>query len=132
MGQNKFPSTYRYILGYLYPYLNTTSSLQAASEDKGYGSNDFIPQPALDGLSQALALAGDRTASGGNSMLYDVLYEVTATITTTGNISGDEVPQLYVELGGDNPPRQLGDFARLHLRSGESATFTATLTRRDS
>jgi hypothetical protein len=38
---------------------------------------------------------------------------------------------MYVNLGGDNPPRQLRDFARLHTGPGENATFSGSLTRRD-
>jgi beta-glucosidase len=46
-------------------------------------------------------------------------------------VAGDEVVQLYVDLGGDNPPRQLRDFDRIHLLPGQTFTFRATLTRRD-
>jgi beta-glucosidase len=131
LSRYKLPDTFKYILAYIYPYLNTTTSLKAASGDPHYGNNDFVPKHALDSSPQPLIPAGDKTSSGGNSMLYDVLYEVTATITNAGKVAGDEVPQLYVELGGDNPPRQLRDFARIHLRPGESTTFQGTLTRRD-
>ncbi|KAJ6096145.1 beta-glucosidase [Penicillium sp. IBT 16267x] len=127
----KFPDTFRYIKAYIYPYLNSTVSLKAASEDPEYGCTDFIPKHALNGSPQQLNPAGDRASSGGNEMLYDVMYEVTATITNTGEVAGDEVPQLYVDLGGDNPPRQLRDFARIHLQPGQNAIFRGTLSRRD-
>ena len=127
----KFPETFRYITAFIYPYLNTTTSLRAASMDPEYGRTDFIPKMALDGSPQPLIAASDKTQPGGNRLLYDVVYEVTATITNTGHIVGEEVPQLYVDLGGDNPPHQLRDFARLRIEPGEKATFSGTLTRRD-
>lgn len=127
----KFPAGFKYIRSFIYPYLNSTLSLRAASEDPEYGRTDFIPPHARDGSPQPLNPAGDQVSSGGNSMLYDELYEITAKITNTGRVAGDEVVQLYVDLGGDNPPRQLRDFDRIHLLPGQSSTFRATLTRRD-
>ncbi|KAJ5469507.1 beta-glucosidase A [Penicillium diatomitis] len=131
LSDYQFPSELKYISTYIYPYLNSTESLRAASEDPQYGSTAFIPPHALDGNPQPLNPAGDPVTSGGNSMLYDELYEVTAKITNTGGLAGDEVVQLYVNLGGDNPPRQLRAFDRMHLLPGESKTFRANLTRRD-
>jgi beta-glucosidase-like glycosyl hydrolase len=131
LSDYKFPAAYRYILAFIYPYLNTTTSLQAASEDPHYGSSAFIPEHSQDGSPQPLIGASDKTAPGGNRQLYDVMYEVRATIKNTGHVAGDEVPQLYVDLGGDNPPRQLRDFARLHIAPGESQVFQGIITRRD-
>ncbi|KAH8807695.1 beta-glucosidase [Xylogone sp. PMI_703] len=127
----KFPAAFRYIYSFIYPYFNTTTSLKAASMDPEYGRTDFIPEHALDSTPQPLIGASDKTASGGNRQLYDVVYEVTATVTNTGKIVGDEVPQLYVDLGGDNPPRQLRGFNRLRINPGQSTTFKVELTRRD-
>lgn len=131
LSEYALPSEYPYPVAYLYPYLNDTSSLKAASMDPEYGRTDFIPQHARDGSPQPLLPAGDRSAAGGNHLLYDIVYEVTATITNTGDIAGDEVPQLYVALGGDNPPVQLRDFDRIHIKPGERATFRGSITRRD-
>jgi beta-glucosidase len=127
----KFPAGFKYIRSFIYPYLNSTLSLRAASKDPEYGRTDFIPPHARDDSPQSLNPAGDQVSSGGNSMLYDELYEITAKITNTGHVAGDEVVQLYVDLGGDNPPRQLRDFDRIHLLPGQSSNFRATLTRRD-
>jgi beta-glucosidase len=61
-----------------------------------------------------------------------VLYTITAQIKNTGALQGDEVPQLYVSLGGaDNPPVVLRGFERLTIDVGETVTFCADLTRRD-
>lgn len=133
LSEYAFPIGLTYVRDYIYPFLNTTSSLKEASHDSDYGESDgsFLPPDATDGSAQPILAAGDATASGGNAMLYDVLYEVQATITNTGQLSGDAVPQLYVELGGDNPPKQLRDFDRITIHAGQNATFKGTLTRRD-
>ncbi|ETS77700.1 beta-glucosidase A [Pestalotiopsis fici W106-1] len=128
----KFPDTWQWILAYCYPYVNDTSSLEAASMDPYYNSSlDFIPEHAQDGSPQALVGAGDEVESGGNKMLYDVFYEVQASITNTGPLAGYEVAQLYLSLGGDNPPKQLRGFDRLWVEPGETVIFNASLTRRD-
>ncbi|KAI1321278.1 glycoside hydrolase family 3 protein [Xylariaceae sp. FL0255] len=126
-----FPSGWKYVPAFIYPYFNYTTSLKAASQDPQYGRTDFIPAHGLDGSPQNRAPASDATAPGGNKQLYDVLYEVSVTITNTGKLAGDEVPQLYVELGGDNPPRQLRDFDRITLNAGQSTTWTGQIARRD-
>lgn len=80
------------------------------------------PQPRLPASGQ----------DGGNPQLWDVLYTVTATITNTGDLNGEEVAQLYLSLGGPNEPRVvLRGFDRLSIDAGGSATFSANLLRRD-
>jgi len=84
------------------------------------------------------------------------MFTVTATITNTGSKAGDEVPQLYIGLGGmtpspllplylpthpqhsltpspgaNDPVRVLRNFDRIHIAPGASATFKAQITRRD-
>ena len=77
-----------------------------ASADPEYGqtADKFLPPGALDGSPQPLLRSAGKSKPGGNRELYDVLYTVTATITNKGKIAGDEVPQLYVSLGGPNEP----------------------------
>jgi beta-glucosidase len=115
---------------FIYPYLNSTDPA-VASGDPAYGlpTDDYVPEGATDGSPQPLLPAGG--APGGNPGLWTILYTVTATITNTGSVLGDEVAQLYVSLGGDEPPVVLRGFDRLSIGPGESATFTAPLTRRD-
>ncbi|CAK7266002.1 beta-glucosidase [Sporothrix epigloea] len=131
-----FPSaSFTHIWQYIYPYLNTSSSGKKASGDLHYGlpSHSYLPPHATDGSAQPYLAAADKVAPGGNAALYDVLYTVTADITNTGSVVGDEVPQLYLSLGGpEDPPVVLRGFDRLRgLAPGRKSTFRATLTRRD-
>jgi beta-glucosidase len=126
-----FPSNIRYVRRYIYPYLNSTDP-KVASMDPFYGKTaaEFLPPKATDGSAQPKL--GPSGAPGGNPMLWDVLFTVTATITNTGSLAGEEVPQLYVSLGGPtDPPKVLRGFDKLSLQPGESATFRADVTRRD-
>ena len=124
-----FPNDIARVPLYIYPYLNSTD-LKASSQDPSYGLPGFVPAGATDGSPQPLQAAGG--APGGNPGLYDVLYTVRATITNTGSVAGDEVPQLYVSLGGPFDPKVvLRGYDRLSIEPGASATFTADVTRRD-
>lgn len=61
-----------------------------------------------------------------------MLFSVSATITNTGKVNGEEVPQLYLNLGGPNDPKVvLRNFERLSIDAGMSTTFYADITRRD-
>ncbi|KAI2637407.1 glycoside hydrolase family 3 protein [Xylaria nigripes] len=131
-----FPSTIRYIREFIYPYFNSTSSLKEASADPEFGktAEEFLPPGAVDGRPQELlpAAPAHNDEPGGNQLLWDELYVVTAEITNTGHVVGDEVPQLYVSLGGpDDAPVLLRGFDRLCIEPGKTAKFRASLTRRD-
>jgi hypothetical protein len=131
-----FPSTVRYIREYIYPWFNTTSSLKEASADPEYGlkAEKFLPPGARDSDAQDLLPASPALTDtpGGNRQLWDELYIVTADITNTGDIVGDEVPQLYVSHGGLNEPKVvLRGFDRLRIDPGQTVQFRAPLTRRD-
>jgi hypothetical protein len=127
-----FPnSSFPYIREYIYPYLNT-SDARTASADPNYGQNssEFLPPNAINGSPQPRLAAGG--APGGNPQLWDVLYTVSATIKNNGTVNGEEVPQLYISLGGPNDPKVvLRGFDRLSIDAGQSATFTANILRRD-
>lgn len=125
--EESFPHVWQYI----YPYLNTTDAKVASGDpDYGHKPDDFLPPHATDGSAQPLLRSGG--APGGNPGLYDVLYTVTASIKNTGSIRGEEVPQLYVSLGGPNDPKVvLRGFDRLSIEPGQTVTFSADLQRRD-
>ena len=129
-------SSPRRIRQYIYPWLNVTDP-KAASADPDYGgkAEDFLPPGAGASDAQPRPVAGPGAGEqpGGNAGLFEPLYKVTALVTNTGALPGDEVPQLYVSLGGPGePPKVLRGFDRLPLIApGQSVVFSATLTRRD-
>ena len=115
---------------YIYPYLNSTDLKTAAnSSDYGLNASQYLPEGATSSAAYALPAAGG--APGGNPGLFETVATVQATITNTGSIAGDEVAQVYVNLGPNEPPRVLRGFEKFHIAAGQSATFTAELTRRD-
>lgn len=127
----QFPPNLTYVAAYIYPYLNSTI-LSTASKEPDYGlpTNKYIPAGATNGSSQPRIAAGG--GPGGNPELWDVLFTVEATITNTGSIPGEEVVQIYVSLGGpDDPKVVLRGFERLSIQAGDSAEFSANITRRD-
>ncbi|KAI0013567.1 glycoside hydrolase family 3 protein [Xylariaceae sp. FL0662B] len=131
-----FPKSFPYIWQYIYPYVNTTSSAKDASMDPEYGKSaeEFLPPNATNNASQPLDPAGPGLAAqpGGNNQLFEPLFTVSVNITNTGSVAGEEVPQLYVSLGGaDDPPLVLRGFDRIRIEPGETAVFSATLARRD-
>lgn len=126
-----FPAGFHQVPTYIYPYLNSTN-LKMSSGDPMYGLNSstWLPAHAQDGSAQPLIPAGG--GLGGNPQLYDVLFTVNCTITNTGTVVGDEVPQLYLSLGGPNDPKVvLRNFDRITIQPNASATFSAGVTRRD-
>ncbi|KAK4988427.1 hypothetical protein LTR50_003941 [Elasticomyces elasticus] len=124
-----FPSNIDRVPLYIYPYLNSTS-LANSSGDPQYAIPYTFPAGSSDGSPQPRVAAGG--APGGNPELWDILFTVTAQVTNTGSTAGDEVAQLYLNLGGPNDPKVvLRDFQRLSIQPGTSATFVAHVTRRD-
>jgi len=125
-----FPSDIDRVSLYIYPYLNSTD-LAAASAEEDYGlpTEDYTPPGATDANPQPYVPAGG--APGGNPGLYETVATVQATIQNTGTVAGDEVVQVYVGLGADEPPRVLRGFDRINIAPGASATFSVELTRKD-
>ena len=124
-----FPKNIERVPIYVYPYLNSTD-LKTAANETDYGLPGFIPAGSQDGSPQPLPAAGG--APGGNRQLYDVMYEVFATITNTGKIVGEEVPQMYLNLGGPNDPKVvLRGFDRVRIDAGGSTTVRFNVLRRD-
>ncbi|SPO01091.1 probable beta-glucosidase [Cephalotrichum gorgonifer] len=127
----QFPTDIRPIEQFLYPFLNSTDP-EKASRDPKYGqtAEEFLPPGATDGSPQPLLRSSGQP--GGNPQLWEVLFTVSVTITNTGDVEGDEVPQVYVSLGGDDEPvRVLRGFGRVTVPPGESVVFKTDLTRRD-
>jgi beta-glucosidase len=69
---------------------------------------------------------------GGQEDLWDVLVEVEAEVTNTGDVDGAEVAQLYVGIPAEGAPvRQLRGFEKPFLEASGTATVRFGLTRRD-
>lgn len=72
---------------------------------------------------------------GGNTALWESLYNVTVTLTNTGTVAGAEVPQLYISLPASapagTPPKQLRGFEKVKLEAGACETVSFSLMRRD-
>jgi beta-glucosidase len=72
---------------------------------------------------------------GGNPALWESMYNVTISLTNSGDLAGASVPQLYVgfPLGtpAGTPPRQLRGFEKVYLEAGETQTVGFELMRRD-
>lgn len=115
---------------YIYSYLNSTDLEESASDpDYGAPSEDYLPPNFGDASPQPVLPAGG--GLGGNPGLWEIVATVTATVTNTGDVDGDEVAQLYLSLGEGEPPKVLRGFERLTIPAGGSAMFTSQLTRKD-
>ncbi|EME46677.1 glycoside hydrolase family 3 protein [Dothistroma septosporum NZE10] len=124
-----FPSNFSRVSLFHYPWLNSTN-LTLASSDPHYGLPGFIPEGATNSSAQPIPKAGG--APGGNPSLYDIVYEVEATITNTGKVAGYEVPQLYISRGGPyDAVRELRGFEKLWIEPNRTATLRVEVTRRD-
>lgn len=125
-----FPSTWKDVLYYIYPYLTSTDPSVVAGTSQLGNDSSFLPMGATNSTPQPILPAGG--GIGGNPGLYDSLYTVTATVKNTGRVAGAEVPQLYVSLGGPNDPKvQLRGFDKLFMEPGQKAKFSVDLTRKD-
>ncbi|KAH6681500.1 beta-glucosidase-related glycosidase [Halenospora varia] len=67
---------------------------------------------------------------GGHPELWDVLFNVTATVTNIGDVAGAEVAQLYLGIP-TAPVKQLRGFDKVFIQPNASATVLFELTRRD-
>ncbi|KAG4027994.1 hypothetical protein MFRU_025g00600 [Monilinia fructicola] len=117
----QYPPGFHKVPLYIYPYLDGPLITNQSDQTPPH-SKDSTPQPLLP--------AGG--APGGNPGLYDELYTVSAKVTNTGRVSGTEIPQLYLSLGGPTDPKVvLRAFDDMNLEPHESDYFTYAITRRD-
>jgi beta-glucosidase len=67
---------------------------------------------------------------GGHPELWDILFNITASITNIGDVAGAEVAQLYLGIPGA-PIRQLRGFDKVMVQPNTTALVMFPLTRRD-
>lgn len=91
-------------------------------------SNLVITQNSTANTSQ---YPSGPVVEGGQQDLWDKLVSVTADIQNTGNVSGAEVAQLYLEVPEADRPRVLRGFDKPSLNATQTATVSFDLTRRD-
>ncbi|KAF8854339.1 putative beta-glucosidase M [Acephala macrosclerotiorum] len=85
----------------------------------------------LAGVStSSLPPAPETIIEGGIASLWDVVAQVTATITNTGSVDAAEIAQLYVGIPG-GPVRQLRGFSKVDIPVGANVTVEFDLQRRD-
>jgi beta-glucosidase len=96
-----------------------------------FGYGDISIEAASDAKLSSFPSEDVKIVQGGHPELWNVLYNVTVTITNTGKVAGHEVAQLY--LGVPNAPvKQLRGFERVGiLQPGESVEVEFALDRRD-
>lgn len=136
-----FPSGFRKLAKYIYPYLNNVSEITPG------------PYPYPEGYNTTQSPSAAGGGEGGNPSLYDVHVTVSVSITNTGKAAGAEVAQLYLSYpkskvmgdatGGmresswfdadmsDFPVKVLRGFEKIHLKPGEVKDVLFKLTRRD-
>lgn len=84
----------------------------------------------LSGVSNAYLPPDTGILEGGEASLWDIIAEVSATITNTGAVDAAEVAQLYVGIP-NGPVRQLRGFSKVDVPVGENVIVEFDLTRRD-
>jgi beta-glucosidase len=82
------------------------------------------------GVNMAELPPGKVIKEGGLPSLWDVVAEVSCTVTNVGEINAAEVAQLYVGVPG-GPKKVLRGFEKQSLRPGQGKRFSFELTRRD-
>ncbi|KAF2098536.1 putative beta-glucosidase [Rhizodiscina lignyota] len=111
-----FPATVSSITHYIYPYI---------------ASNATISTPGVPTATASIVAVQPPAPPGGDSSLYDILYTVSVDVTNNGSVAGQEVAQLYLDLGNGEPPRQLRGFNKMMIQPGETKTMVFELKRRD-
>ena len=110
-----------------YRYLNETP-LYPFGFGLSYSTFSYSEPLVASAQSGAQGSAADATSFAGDSTLT-----VSAKVTNTSSVAGDEVVELYVSHPGVDgaPIRALGGFQRIHLGANASQKVDFTLTPRE-
>ncbi|CAK7208931.1 beta-glucosidase [Sporothrix curviconia] len=126
---NVDPAGFHRITPFIYPWIiraaNATWPFSAAAKAPANTTD-----PRTNSTAQAVLPAGG--APGGNPGLYDTVYTIGFDVHNRGSVNGTAVPQLYVQLGGqDNPWGILRGFDDVSVVAGGRVRVEMNLTRRD-
>jgi beta-glucosidase len=81
-------------------------------------------------VSTAPLSSNTELIEGGVPELWQIVAQVTTTVTNTGSVAASEVAQLYVHVPG-GPAKVLRGFEKTYMEPGESCSVQFQLTRRD-
>lgn len=127
-----WPSNFNRIWRYIYSFLDKNDADAAAKI--GNSTTKYAYPAGYSNVQGPGPVAGG--AQGGNPALFDIAYDVSVTVTNTGNRPGKAVAQLYVQYPStqtiDTPVVQLRDFEKTAtLAPGASQTLKLRVTRKD-
>lgn len=99
-----------------------------------FNISSISAKPVVDAIS-SVPSTKSRVQPGGNPALWETIYNVTVSVTNSGDVEGATVPQLYVTFPDSTPagtpPKQLRGFDKINLQPGETRKVTFELMRRD-
>ncbi|MHA0856808.1 glycoside hydrolase family 3 N-terminal domain-containing protein [Paenibacillus sp. CMAA1364] len=118
-----------------YNHYNTGRPKKESEPDNRYASQylDIPNEPLFPfgyGLSYTEFKYGEMVLSA-EEMTSEHPIQITATITNTGSMAGEEVVQLYIrDITGEvvRPMKELKAYSKVHLQPGESKEVSFTVT----
>ncbi len=121
-----WPSSLTEVWRFLYPYLDNPSSITADGSFDYPTGYSTTPQP--DPVA-----GGDQ---GGNPALWDIMFEISVTVTNTGSVAGKDVVMVFVQYPSDSawdtPIIQLRAFEKTDTLAAQGTqTVTLSITRKD-
>lgn len=113
--------------GFIYPYLYNENVRSVDDDDnyeypKGYTPDQHTVPPLSGG------------GLGGNSALWETIYEVSAQVANDGDMAGSYAAQLYIEFPSTivpSPPKVLRGIEKVYLKQKSSTLVKFQLLHRD-
>ncbi|OAA54584.1 glycoside hydrolase family 3 protein [Niveomyces insectorum RCEF 264] len=129
VAANEAPPGFHRIHPYIYPWIVRNNSLATNVSSSATPSIPVSTDPRTNGSTQPILPAGG--APGGHPGLYETMYKIAFDIQNIGKVAANAVPQLYVQLGGDNPWGVLRGFDSISVQPNGHVHVEMNLTRRD-
>ncbi|CZT09146.1 probable beta-glucosidase precursor [Rhynchosporium agropyri] len=100
-----------------------------------FGLADLAIESCSGNATVPATAPAQKTTPGGNPALWETLYNITVSVSNTGDVAGAAVPQLYIMMPDSapagTPPKQLRGFEKVMLEPGANETVSFPLMRRD-